>query len=200
MTEVSLQADIKTQNRQSAALAASQSRAADSASSYSTDVIDYRTRHAFSREHQNESSIARLDGRVLEFKQPVPHSKVGASWLFDALVELDEIKKLAQTKDTPKASPDFVFHTTEAILRLCEAKGVSEPVVDLRENGGIEIFCREVDRGLLIVINPDKALQIFGDFSGETWRSRYDLSGTIWQTHLLSFLRDLIPPKVMQRA
>lgn len=114
-----------------------------------------------------------------------------ASWLFDALVEIEDLPKSA--KACGFVAPDAsTLATVSTVVRLCDTEGLSEPILDVREAGAVEIFCREGVKGLLVVVNSNHLLQVFGDFSGDTWRARYDLSGVIWRVHLKAYFRDLV--------
>jgi hypothetical protein len=140
---------------------------------------------------QRESISGRpLGSRVIEFPQAGPRSRSGVSWLFDSLLELESLKQTSGDAPVPKPQ---TLTMAEHIIRMCDTEGLGAPLIDVRDNGGVEIFCREDNRGLLIVLNPNNTLQVFGDFSGEAWRSRYDLSGAVWETHLSAFLRELRP-------
>ncbi len=123
--------------------------------------------------------------------QPHLETRPNASWLFDALVEIEGLAKSAEANGLVAPSVSTLA-TVSTIVRLCDAEGLSEPVLDVRDAGAVEIFCREGAKGLLVVVNPNGLLQVFGDFSGDTWRARYDLSGAIWRMHLQAYFRDLV--------
>jgi hypothetical protein len=129
---------------------------------------------------------------VLEFQRRLElGTKAGTSWLFDVLVEIDQLPEVALALGLVPPTKEMLS-IVASIIRMCEATGLSEPAIDCRENGEVEIFCREGEKGLLLVVNPNNLLQVFGDFSGDTWRARYELSGAIWRVHLISYFRDLI--------
>ena len=113
------------------------------------------------------------------------------AWLFDAILELEKLPKAAAEAGLVAPNAETLDYATR-IIRLCGEERLSEPVIDNRANGEIEIFCKEDNKGLLLVINRNGILLIFGDFAGETWRARYDLSGAIWSVHLKGYCRDLI--------
>jgi hypothetical protein len=130
-----------------------------------------------------------LSSQIIPINQKL-QDQVSASWLFEALLEIEQLPKLAKEMGVPIPSAILLRRVT-AIARLCDEFGLTEPVFDLREKGDVEIFCREEKKGLLIVVRDD-LLQVFGDYSGEMWRARYDFSGSTWESHLRKFVQDLI--------
>jgi len=202
LTEMPAETEVK--NRQEAALSRAHSLASAESNLY-REFTPYHVKgakpHAISQKAPQIGLAGKqtLENRVVEFRQPTLRSRIGTSWLFDSLVELESLRKTALSDGIEPPTPP-TLKTAEHIIRTCDAEGLSAPLLDLRDNGGVEIFCRENDRGLLIVVNPDGLLQVFDDFSGEPWRSRYDLSGIVWQAHLVSFFRELRPLQAQKRA
>ncbi len=133
-----------------------------------------------------------LSAQVI-FYTPDPVTRWSEPWLFEALVEIEQLSGLAQKSGfvAPSAAS---LERAKAVARMCSQSGLSEPAFDVREHGEVEIFCRESARGLLIVIHPEGSLQVFGDFRGDQWRARYSMSGSTWRTHLGRFIQDTLAP------
>lgn len=131
-----------------------------------------------------------LSAQIVEFKQ-TPRESENTSWLFDAQLELQRLQSYAAENNFLPPTKLLMEHAGR-VLQICSDVNLSEPALDIREKGEVEIFCREGSRGLLIVLNSQNLLQVFGDFSGDQWRARYDLSGNIWQTHLRKYFQDTL--------
>ena len=123
--------------------------------------------------------------------QRFSNQQTHSTWLFDAILELEKLPKAAAEAGLAVPSADTLDYATK-IIHICAEERLSEPVIDNRSNGEVEIFFKEENKGLFLVVNRTGVLQIFGDFAGEAWRARYDLSGAIWPVHLKGFCRDLI--------
>jgi hypothetical protein len=114
------------------------------------------------------------------------------------MIEIDQLPKVA--KDTEfLAPPRESLEIAKRIARISNSLGLSEPSFDVREKGDIEVFSREDTRGLLIIIQPNGQLLIFGHFGGEQWRARYGASGSTWEVHLRRFMQDILPVPLNSR-
>ncbi len=111
-------------------------------------------------------------------------------WWIDFSKELEELPALAM--ELGYAAPsEQALKRVAAIARLCNSKGLSAPHLDLQENGGVELFCKEGAKGIWCIVHPDDFLQIYGDFGGDQWRAKYPPSGEIWSVHLSAYLDGL---------
>jgi hypothetical protein len=146
----------------------------------------------------HESAQPPLSANVSPYAQntiPIPRH----SWLFDALVEIDQLPHVSMESGF-NIPPEKSLEIARVITRLCNSYDLSEPSFDVRESGDVEVFCREDSRGLLIIIQPNGPLQVFGDFGGEQWRARYGTSGSTWQLHLKRFMQDISPAQLNYRV
>jgi hypothetical protein len=170
-------------------------------SELSAEILPFSLRPRSSMSSVSESSVQFLPsqpyahghaplsvGLAFDTQQDLVY--LARSWLFDALVEVDRLSHLASESGF-LVPPEKSIERTRSVARACSSLGLSEPTFDARENGVIEIFCREGARGLLILIHPNDLFQVFGDFEGDQWRARYSLKGLTWNTHLKKFLQDL---------
>jgi hypothetical protein len=131
---------------------------------------------------------APLSSQLVPAREEI-RDRVIVSWLFGTLIEIERLPKLAEEIGFPIPSSALISKVKD-IARYCEMFDLTEPALDLRENGAIEIFCREGSKGLLLVVNT-KTLKVFGDYSGEMWRAQYDLTGSTWESHLRRYIQDL---------
>jgi hypothetical protein len=116
---------------------------------------------------------------------------VARSWLSDAIVELEGLVGIA-SESGYTIPPYKSIERARRIATMCSHFGLAEPAFDVRENGEIEIFCREGSRGILMLIHPNEVFQIFGDFDADQWRARYNSEKGTWRKHLRRFLQELV--------
>jgi hypothetical protein len=113
-----------------------------------------------------------------------------AEWL-DAV--LADFFTTADATDHPEqARPtEAARGATEYIARLCASFGLSEPTIELDDEGNVEFFIRTRTHGLLFIVRHEGSLQMFGSSEGESWRARYQIAGQTWKAHLPTFLLPL---------
>jgi hypothetical protein len=113
-----------------------------------------------------------------------------AAWLPDVSARIDELAAEAQEEGIPAPSGRTLSFAQDAIS-ICAAVGVTEPAVAHDDEGGIEIYLKEGSSALLIAIQANDVLTVFGDDTQEQWRSRYLLSGSAWKRHLARLAGEL---------
>jgi len=151
------------------------------------EVKDWKQRYA---EKPSQFGSRPLSEGVVFAKQDTASvEKTRSAWLFDAILEIEKLPQEACGTEPPTSK---TLSYADLVVRICADEGLSEPVIDSREGGAIEIFCKEENKGLLLVIGATGLIQIFGDFFGESWRARYELSGTIWPVHLRGYCREMM--------
>lgn len=112
------------------------------------------------------------------------------AWLSDVSARIDELAVEAQEEGILAPSERTLSFAQDAIS-ICAAAGVTEPAVEHDDEGGIEIYLKEGLSALLVAIQANDVLTVFGDDTQEQWRSRYLLSGSTWKRHLARLAGEL---------
>jgi hypothetical protein len=105
------------------------------------------------------------------------------NWLIEGQVTLLD---LLSGLDGEPSAKEWLYALGVKVLLACA--GSQEPAIDLDPEGNLEFYFKEQAEGLLLVVKGDGALHIFGNSSGESWRSLYPLSGHIWRHRLQVYL------------
>jgi hypothetical protein len=112
-------------------------------------------------------------------------------WLQDAVDEIDAVRTTAIEEGRQSLSSELAERAKE-IVSACAALGAPEPVADLDEDGNLEVFFKRGANGVLLIVSSTGVLQVFGNTEGDSWRSRYMLSGHTWRQHLATLVASII--------
>ena len=72
------------------------------------------------------------------------------------------------------------------IIGLCSQLGTPQPTVDVDDEGNIELYLKRDRVGILMVVEAEGSLQIFGNENGERWRGKFSLAGDAWRRQFAS--------------
>lgn len=106
-----------------------------------------------------------------------------SAWLEPAKTELEEVLEAAH-----EGLKSCLRELSCLFLDACAWLSVDAPAIDLDHDLNVEFFWRSADEGLLVVIRRDGSIHFFGNSKGESWRSDYLLSGSVWRSHLPIYL------------
>jgi hypothetical protein len=103
----------------------------------------------------------------------------GSVWFEAARVELEEV--LGEVDENLKGG---LREVSSLFLDAVAWLSVQPPAIDLDHDQNVEFYWRAQAEALLVVIRRDASIHFFGNSKGESWRSSYLLSGSVWRSHL----------------
>ena len=121
---------------------------------------------------------------------PVTHSIKEHLWFSDMANSLADIASEAEADGATVPSAD-VLKTARSALVVCSKSPVDEPAITHDDKGGIEIFFKNREKAIMIVVQVDGFIMLYGDDPDEQWRGRYKASGTAWKRHLSSHIAEV---------
>lgn len=110
-----------------------------------------------------------------------------APWLDEARAEVLEI-----LDNLGPEKRGLLYELTCLVLDECARLPISLPSIDLDHEANVELFWRTGNAGLLTIVRADRSLHFFGSSDGESWRSSYSLSGSVWLSHLKLYLKPMV--------
>lgn len=120
-------------------------------------------------------------------KRPAP---VPIMWDQDVEELLKDVLEEAEQEDMHITSDEVISCARDVLYSLSD-QYTSEPSLTHDDKGGIEIFLKEGRRGLLIKVQVDGVLGIFGDRGDEQWRAKYQTNGSAWKKHMTCIINAL---------